>query len=338
MIQETIDLQKKILKIPDNYFVGIVGGSSTGAIETLMWSLLGFTGIDVISNCIHGKFWEHDIINELKLSDVRIFRGESSSITGVSDVDFDRDVVFCWTSTTTGTSFQNSDWIKSERKGLTICDAVSAVFLFDFDWSKLDATAFAWQKGLGGEAGLGTIVLSPKAIERLESHQPTWPIPRIFRLAQNRKVNFNIFKGHIINTPSMICIEDFINNLRWAEEIGGIAALKQIVENNYAVVNEWISQNSIFKFLVEEKHRAHHIACLDITTEKYQAMSDTDKWAFIKKIVAFCEEKNYGFDFIGHVQAKPNIRIWCGPTVDTDVLRNFLPKLEEAYNVSTLSS
>ncbi|MDR1334292.1 MAG: phosphoserine transaminase [Holosporaceae bacterium] len=331
MTQEVIDLQRKILKIPEDYFVGIVNGSSSGAVEMLLWSLLGSRGVDVVSHCVFSKLWEHSIVNELKLSDVRIFRGEFPGMADVSDVDFDRDVVFCWTSTTSGVSFQNADWIKAEREGLTICDAASAAFLFEFDWSKLDAVAFSWQKVLGGEAGIGTIILSPKAIDRLESHKPTWPIPRIFRLAQNRKVNFDIFKGYTINTPSMICVEDFRNILQWAEAIGGLATLGQRVKNNYAVVEEWVSQNSIFKFLVEEKYRAHHIVCLDIVTEKYKSLSDSDKRAFIRKIVAFCEQKNFGFDFAGHPLTIPSLRIWCGPTVDADALRSFLPKIEEAY-------
>jgi phosphoserine aminotransferase len=331
MIQEVIDLQRKILKIPEDYFVGIVSGSSSGAVETLLWSLLGFTGVDVVSHCVFSRHWENDIVNELKLSDVRVFREEFPRMADISAVDSDRDVVFCWTSTTSGASFQNADWIKSDRRGLTICDAASAAFLFDFDWSKLDATAFSWQKVLGGEAGLGTIVLSPRAISRLKSHKPVWPIPRVFRLAQNREVNFDIFRGYTINTPSMISIEDFRNVLRWTEKIGGVPALRQRVENNYIAVKEWVSGNSIFKFVVEEQHRAHHIACLDIVTERYRILSDHDKWAVIRKIVTFCEQKEYGFDFAGHLFVAPGLRIWCGPTVEADALRNFLPKIEEAY-------
>ncbi|MDR1334291.1 MAG: phosphoserine transaminase [Holosporaceae bacterium] len=330
-IQEVIGLQREILRVPENYSVGIVNGSCTGAMETLLWSLLGSRGIDVVSHCVFSKKWERDIVNELKLSDVRAFRSEFPGMADVSGVDFDRDVVFCWTSTTSGVSFQNADWIKAEREGLTICDAASAAFLFEFDWSKLDAMAFSWQKVLGGEAGIGTIILSPRAISRLESYEPTWPIPQIFRLAQNRKVNYNLFNGCTLNTISMSCVEDFRDALRWAKEIGGLPTLRQRAETNCAVVAEWVSQSSIFKFWAEEECRAHHIACLDIVTEKYKALSDPEKRACIKNIVAFCEREKSGFDFAGHPQTKPNLRIWCGPTIEADALRNFLPRIEEAY-------
>jgi phosphoserine aminotransferase len=299
--------------------------------EMLLWSLLGANGVDILSHCVFSKQWEYDIVNELKLEDVRVFRAEFPEMADTKDINFNRDLVFCWTSTTSGTSFRDSSWIKSDRKGLTICDAASAVFMFEMDWRKLDATAFSWQKGLGGEAGLGMIVLSPRAISRLESHKPSWPVPRIFRMASDKKVNLDLFKGYTINTPSMICIEDFRNALRWAEKIGGVAALRQRVEKNYNVVSAWVSQNSIFKFLVDEKYRARHIACLDISTPEYQRLFEPDKWEFLKKIVEFCEDERSGFDFLGHILTKPHLRIWCGPTIESDILKNFLPRIERAY-------
>jgi phosphoserine aminotransferase len=329
MIEEVLDLQRKILKIPDDYHIGIVSASSTGALETLLWSLLGVNGVDIISHCVFSRHWENDIVNELKLQDVRVFRGDFPAMADTKDVDFDRDVVFCWTSTTSGVSFRNADWIAADRKGLTICDAASGVFIFDFDWSKLDATAFSWQKGLGGEAGFGIIVLSPKAIARLETHKPSWPMPRIFRIANDKKVNWDIFKGRTINTLSMLCIEDFLNALQWVEKIGGSTALLQRVENNYAVICNWISRSNCFKFLTDEKYRAHHIACLDIIAAKYQKLSEADKWSFLKKIVQVCEQKKIGFDFLGHISTKPHLRIWCGPTIETSMLENFLPNLED---------
>lgn len=331
-IQEVIELQKKTLSIPDDYFVGIVGASSSGAMETLLWSLLGFNGIDVIAHCVFSNHWADDIINELRLNDVRLFKENFPRMADVQKVDFNRDVVFCWSSTTSGTSFKNAEWIPSNRKGLTICDAASAVFCCEIDWTKLDATAFSWQKGLGGEAGFGTIVLSPKAIARLEEHKPTWPIPRIFRLAKDKKVNFNIFNGHTINTPSMICVEDFCDNLKWASDIGGIKSLVEKVESNYSVVKQWINEQSVFRFLVEEKYRAHHIACLDINSKKYEELQTSDKWAFLKRIVEICEQEKVGFDFLGHILTEPHLRIWIGPTIDADDLKRFLPWIEYAYN------
>lgn len=331
-IQEIIRLQKKVLSIPDNYFVGIVSASSSGAMEMLLWSLLGANGVDVIAHCIFSNHWANDIINELQLKDVRLFKANFPKMADVREVDFDRDIVFCWSSTTSGTSFKNADWISSDRKGLTICDAASAVFCCAIDWKKLDATAFSWQKGLGGEAGFGTIVLSPKAIARLEQHKPVWPIPRIFRLAQDKKVNFNIFNGHTINTPSMVCVEEFLDNLKWAEALGGVKSLIKKVESNYSVIEQWTSKQNIFRFLIEEPYRAPHIACFDINSEKYQKLSISDKWAFLKRIVEICEQEKVGFDFLGHILTEPHLRIWIGPTIDADDLEKFLPWIEYAYN------
>jgi phosphoserine aminotransferase len=327
ILQEVIDLQKKILKLPSDYQLGLVAGSSTGAMETLLWSLLGARGVDIISHCVFSEHWKYDIVSELKLNDVRVFRGEFPQMADIKDIGFDRDVVFCWTSTTSGTSFQDASWIKSHRKGLTICDASSAVFAFEFDWEKLDAVAFSWQKVLGGEPGIGNIILSPRAIERLNTHNPTWPIPRIFRLSSNP----NVFKGYTINTPSMICVEEFRNNLRWAESIGGQKGLCKKIEDNYATVKKWIDNQNVFRFLVDEKSRARHIACFDIQTEFYKALSEEEKWNFLKKILALGEQERVGFDFLGHSLTKPHLRVWCGPTVETSNLELFLPWLEHLY-------
>ena len=326
-IQEILNLQRKILKIPNNYFIGIVAGSTTGAMETLLWSLLGARGIDVLNQCIFSNHWANDIVNELKIADVKQIKADFPLVADVTQVDFRRDVVFCWSSTTSGVCYPNQDWIKSDRKGLTICDATSAAFIVKFDWSKFDAMAFSWQKGLGGEAGFGMIVLSPRAIERLENYKPSWPVPRIFRIAQDKRVNFKIFEGHTINTPSMICIEDFCNCLKWAEGIGGIDALVQRVSENYATAEKWISGQKIFKFLVDKKCRAPHIICLDLVSEKYQTLSEVQKWEFLKNIVKICAKEKIGNDILGHVLTKPHIRVWAGPTIESADLENLLIKL-----------
>jgi phosphoserine aminotransferase len=333
-IREIIALQRKILEIPDNYYVGIVSASSTGAMETLLWSLLGARGIEVVAQCIFSHLWARDIVNELKLKDVRVFDANFPNAASIDALDFDRDVVFCWTSTTSGITFRNADWIKPDRKGLTICDAASAAFVFDFNWEKLDATAFSWQKGLGGEAGFGTIVLGPRAIERLKTHVPSWPMPRIFKLAENGQVNFDIFDGKTINTPSMLCLEDFYNILSWAKKIGGIHSLMRKVADNYYVVERWISQQSVFKFLAEEKYRAHHIACLDIVDDRYVDFSKEKKWDFLGKILEICKHEGVGVDFLGHAGTEPHIRIWIGPTIEASDIKKFLPWLEYAYNKS----
>ena len=329
-IRQTIQLMKKILQIPDDYLVGIVSGSNTGAMETLLWNLLGERGVDTFSSCNFGKAWTHDVVDELCIKDVRVFTNSFPNLCDTRDVDFNRDLVFCWTSTTSGASFHNADWIKSDRDGLTICDATSAVFCCDIDWTKLDATAFSWQKGIGGEAGLGTIVLSPRAIARLESYQPSWAIPRIFKVASNKKVNFDIFKGCTINTPSMLCIEDFYEALIWTESIGGLQALLKKVEDNYHCVQEWISNQNLFSFLVRESDRAHHIACFDVTDVRYKTLSVSEKWSFLKKVVAICDKDGTGHDFLGHIATEPHLRMWIGPTIDVEDIVHFLPCMEQA--------
>lgn len=330
-INETVQLLKSLLNIPNDYFIGILSASTSGAMETLLWSLLGAIPVTVLAQCVFSNHWANDVVDQLKLPNTNIISAEFPHIADVTKVDFNSDVVFCMTSTTSGVSFQNTNWIDDNRKGLTICDAASAVFCMHLDWQKLDATAFSWQKGIGGEAGLGTIVLSPRAIQRLETYEPQWPIPRVFRIAQKKKVNFAVFNGNTINTPSMMCIEDFHNNLTWAQKQGGLALLCSKIKANYDVVAKWISNNTTFEFLVDESCRARHIICLDIKNEKYQSLSEEAKWVFLKQIVLICEEEQVGVDFLGHMLVKPNLRIWIGPTIENDDLQKFLPWLTYAY-------
>lgn len=329
-IQEVIALMRKILIVPDDYLIGIVSGSDTGAMETLMWNLLGARGVDVLASCTFGRAWAHDVTEELKISDSRVFYSDFPNLCDTSEVDFSRDVVFCQTSTTSGASFRNADWIRTNREGLTLCDATSAVFTCDIDWSKLDATAFSWQKGLGGEAGLGTIVLSPRAVSRLESYRPTWPIPRIFRIVSDKKINFKIFDGYLINTPSMMCFEDFYDALQWADTIGGLPKLIERVERNYDFVRKWVANQDLFRFLVRESQRAHHICCLDINDRRYQELSVGKKWDFLRRIVTTCEQEGSGYDFLGHIATEPHLRFWMGPTIDVDDVEHVLAHVEQA--------
>jgi phosphoserine aminotransferase len=305
--------------------------------EALLWSLLGERGVDVLANCIFSNHWANDVLNELKIPDTHLIKEDFPRLPDVSGVNFARDVVFCLSSTTSGASFHNLNWIPQGRGGLVVCDAASAVFAMDFDWSKLDAVAFSWQKGLGGEAGFGTIVLGPRAIERLRIHKPIWPIPRIFRIAENKNVLFDLFNdGKPINTPSMICLEDFYNNLLWAKSIGGLNGLMKKVESNYAFIKEWIDRHELFDFLVDEQYRAQHITCLDILDSKYQRLSKVNKWKFLKKIVNKCEIEETGFDFLGHILTEPHLRIWTGPTIEVSDLERFLPWMELAYHAVAL--
>lgn len=330
-IQNVILLQKKVLEIPQNYFLGIVSASTTGAMETLIWNLLGPNKIDVLAVGMFGHLWAHDIVNELKLKDVQVLSSDFGKLEYLKKMRSSSDNVFCWTSTTSGVSVNGADWISEDRRGITICDAASAAFVSKLKWEKLDAVAFSWQKGIASEAGFGTIVLSPRAIKRLENYTPSWPIPRIFRLKDGNKINYKIFDGYTINTPSMICLEEFYNNLVWAHEHGGIDFLSQRVEENYLALKHWIDNQCIFKFLCEEKYRAHAVGCLDLCDEYYQHLPESAKWAFLKKIVRFCAQEKVGYDFLGHTLTKPHLRIWLGPTIETSDLLKFLSWMEYAY-------
>lgn len=331
-IKQTIGLNRKVLNLPDNYLLGFVSGSATAAMEMLLWNLLGERGVDVLNQCVFSNHWNHDI-DELKIPNVRVIYGKFPNVANTSEVDFSKDVVFCASSTTSGSAFKNFDWIPENRKGLTICDASSAALIMDLDWTKLDAVACSWQKGLGGEAGLATIIVSPRAIERLNNFTPNRAIPRIFRIKESGKINLGIFQGATINTPSMLCIEDYYNALKWADSIGGMPELKSRVQKNYDTVARWISSQKLFRFLVEENCRAKHIACFDLVDENYQNLPIAEKWNFLQKISKFCEEKKVGYDIFGHsAAAMPNLRIWCGPTVEASALEVFLPWLTVAYD------
>ena len=332
LIRETLRLHRKILGIPDDYLVGICAASCTGGMELLMWNLLGAKPVDALAYCVFSKHWAHDIVDELQIPNTTLIEEDFPKMADISKVDFSHDVVFCLSSTTSGVSFHDTDWIPADREGLTICDASSGAFIINVDWTKLDAVAFSWQKALGGEGGIGVVVLSPRAIERLKIFRPNRAIPRIFRIANEGQINMAFFDGATINTPSMMCIHDAHEILTWADQSGGLPFFQKKVEKNYQTVCEWIATQNVFKFLVEEKYRAHHIACLDIDNEKYQRMTKDEKWKFLHQILDLAADKQYGYDFLGHAMAEPHIRIWCGPTIEADDLREFLQKLSELYN------
>lgn len=329
-IQKVLSLQREILCIPNDYRVAFVAGSSTGAMEMLIWNLIGAKAVDILDHCVFSHHWAHDIINELKLPNARVFSAEFPNRANTDQINFDNDVVFCMTSTTSGVTFHDTNWIPKNRNGLIISDVASAVYCMPIDWNKIDAAAFSWQKGLGGEAGFGTIVLSPRAIDRLQQYNPDRAIPRIFRIKNFDELNEQLFAGHTINTPSMLCLEDYYNVLVWAKNIGGAAALYKRVTDNYFVVCDWLNHQNDFSFLVTEQNRAYHIACLDICHNWYQKLSEENKWKFLTQIVTFCE--NWGCDFLGHIWTHPHLRLWCGPTIDASDLGKFLPHLGIAYN------
>lgn len=333
-IQYMMLLIRDILKIPEDYYLGLIAASSTGAMESLLWSLVGELGVDLVSACTFSKIWADDVADQLAISDVRRIESPFGTLTGLDKVDFSHDVVFCWTGTTAGISVNNADWIAADRRGLTICDASSAVFCGSIDWFKLDATAFSFQKGLGGEAGLGAIVLGPRAIKRLQTYIPQHrPIPRIYMLASNCEVNFGIFEGKTINTPSMITVEDYINILEWAKSLGGLSTLISKVEENYQYMKQFEASQNVFKFYVkDEKVRARNVLCFDIQTEEYRKLSEAEKWDYLKARVQKLENDGVACDILGHILTHPHIRVWCGPTIDVEDLKRLTESVLRYFN------
>lgn len=320
---ESIRKTKELLGIPEEYLVGIVPASDTGAIEMAIWNLLGERAVDVIYFEAFGKEWAHDILNELKLEEVRVFSAGYGFLPDLSRVDFEHDLVFTWNGTTSGVKVPNGDFITSQRQGLTICDATSAVFAMEIPWEKLDAATFSWQKVLGGEAAHGMLVLSPRAVERIESYRPPWPIPKIFRLKKNGKLIRGIFEGSTINTPSLLCNEDYLAALHWAESIGGLPALIRRSENNLKVIENFVSEHDWIHFLAADPAiRSNTSVCLtvDLPPERLQ------------QLIKLLEDEGAAYDIASYREAPPGLRFWCGATVEQSDLELALQWLEWAYN------
>src|SRR5262245_1857779 len=291
--------------------------SDAGTTEMAMWSLLGARGVDVMVWESFGAGWATDIEKQLKLPDVRVFKVEYGAIPDLSKVDTDRDVVFTWNGTTSGVRVPNGDWIKADRKGLTICDATSAAFAMDLPWQKLDVATFSWQKALGSEAAHGMLVLSPRAVERLESYKPAWPLPKIFRLTSGGKLNEGVFVGETINTPSMLCVEDYLDALNWAKSIGGLKALFARADANTKVLADWKAKTPWIDFLAKDPAiRSNTSVCLKFTDPAITSLSADAQADFCKKLVALVEKENAGFDFAYYRDAPAGLRIWCGATVE----------------------
>jgi phosphoserine aminotransferase len=320
---EAIQRTKKLLGIPDEYLVGIVPGSDTGAMEMALWNLLGARGVEVIYFEAFGRDWAHDILNELKLEEVRVLSAGYGYLPDLSQVDFERDVVFTWNGTTSGVKVPSGDFIPSRRQGLTICDATSAVFAMEIPWEKLDAATFSWQKVLGGEAAHGMLVLSPRAVERIESYTPPWPIPKVFRLKKGGKLMRDIFEGSTINTPSLLCNEDYLAALEWAESIGGLPALIRRSENNLKVIENFVSEHEWIHFLAADPAiRSNTSVCLtvDLPPERLQ------------QLIKLLEDEGAAYDIASYREAPPGLRFWCGATVEQSDLELALQWLEWAYN------
>ena len=331
-LKEVIELSKSILNIPDNYLVGIVPGSDTGAIEIAMWNLLGLKPVTMLVWDSFGADWANDIQLQLKINDLDIIKVDYGKLPSLNNLDFKGDIVFNWNGTTAGVCVPNGDWIKNPRDGLTICDATSAAFAMDIDWSKLDVGTFSWQKSLGGEAGHGMIILSPKAVDRINTYTPIWPIPKLFQLKKNNEINLDIFLGSTINTPSMICVEDFLDVLNWTKEIGGLEELIRRSKDNLNIIKDWVFLSSWVDFLCEDIHNLSNTSiCLKLVDPKLTTKSLETKNIIEKNIIKLLEENNVAFDIGSYRSAPPGLRIWGGPTVDNDDIKKLLPWLDWAY-------
>ncbi|MEK9742022.1 MAG: phosphoserine transaminase [Pelagibacteraceae bacterium] len=329
---DVINLSKEILQLPKDYRVGILPGSDTGAIEAAIWSLLGARGVEVLAWENFGNDWVKDIKDQLKPEHLKVHKVDYGKIPDLTNINFDHDVVFTWNGTTSGVCVPNADWISKDRQGLTICDATSAVFAMDMDWSKLDVVTWSWQKVLGGEAAHGMIAMSPKAIQRLEEYQPNWPIPKIFKLANGKKVIEGIFKGETINTPSMLCVEDTIDALQWIQSIGGYAGSIQKSQSNLHVVKQWVASQNWISFLAEDtKTISSTSICLKITDDWFLKLSEEEQQLKIKEINSLLEKEGVAYDINAYRTAPAGFRIWGGATVESSDIETLLPWIEWAY-------
>ncbi|WP_430436203.1 phosphoserine transaminase [Oceanibaculum nanhaiense] len=331
-LAEVIDRTRAILGVPADWRIGIVPASDTGAFEMAMWTLLGARGVDALAWESFGAGWVTDILKQLKLDDVRVIEADYGKLPDLGQVDFARDVVFTWNGTTSGVRVPDGDWIPADREGLTLCDATSAAFAMDLPWDKLDAVTYSWQKVLGGEAQHGMLILSPRAVERLESYKPAWPLPKLFRMTKNGKLNEGIFKGETINTPSMLCVEDQIDALRWAESIGGLKGLIARSQANLKAVEAWVEKSDWAAFLPETAEtRSSTSICLVIKDAWFTALPAEAQAAAAKKLAALVEAEGAGYDIGAYRDAPAGLRIWGGATVETSDIEALLPWLDWAY-------
>jgi phosphoserine aminotransferase len=327
-----IELTREILQVPADYRIAIMPGSDTGAVEAALWSLLGARPVDVVAWEAFSEHWVIDIVEQLQLKDVRAVVADYGEIVDLSNINFDHDVVFAWNGTTSGVGVQNGDFIPADRKGLTICDATSAAFAQKLDWDKLDVVTYSWQKVLGGEAAHGMLILSPRAVERLQTHTPTWPIPKLFRLTEKGRLIEAIFEGETINTPSMLCVEDYLAALNWAKSIGGLDALIARVNANAKVVRDWVERTPWIEFLAADPAiRSTTAMCLKIVDPLIVARGREADAAFAAEIVSFLEEQGVAYDISAYRDAPPGLRIWCGATVDASDLETLTHWLDYAY-------
>ncbi len=330
-LAEVIARSRTVLGLPDGWRVGIVPASDTGAVEMALWSLLGARGVDVLAFESFSEGWASDVAKQLRLPDARVLSAPYGRLPDLGAVDFARDVVLAWNGTTSGVRFADGDWIADDREGLVICDATSAAFAMHLPWAKLDVVTWSWQKALGGEAAHGMLALSPRAVERLQSYKPAWPLPKIFRLTSGGKLIEGIFASETINTPSMLCVEDALDGLRWAESIGGLPALVARAEANLAAIAAWVGRSGWAAFLAEtEATRSPTSICLRIAAPWFLALPGEAQAKAAKRIASLLEKQGVAYDIAAYREAPPGLRIWGGATVETSDIATLLPWLDWA--------
>ena len=333
-IEKAIALTRELLQVPADYRIGIVPASDTGAVEMFLWSALGARGVDMLAWESFGEGWVTDVVKQLKLPNVRTITADYGYLPDLKQVNFDNDVVFTWNGTTSGVRVPNADWIPADRKGLTICDATSAAFAQNLDFAKLDVVTFSWQKALGGEAAHGVLILSPRAVERLETYKPAWPLPKIFRMTKGGKLMEDIFEGATINTVSMLCIEDAVDAMEWGKSIGGLPAMQARADANFKVLNDWVAKTDWVDFLAQvPETRSNTSVCLVISDAAVKLLDADAQAAFAKAIVSRLDKAGAAYDIGGYRDAPTGLRIWAGSTVEAASLATLTEWLDWAFAV-----
>ena len=331
-LKEAIDRTREVLDVPADYLIGIVPGSDTGAVEMAMWSMLGQRPVQLLAFESFGKDWVTDVTKQLKLPDVEVLSAAYGELPDLAKVDPAKDLVFTWNGTTSGVRVPNADFISADREGVVICDATSAAFAQDLDFAKLDVVTFSWQKAMGGEGAHGVLILSPRAVARLESYVPAWPMPKLFRMTKAGKVSLDIFEGATINTPSMLCVEDYLDALKWASSIGGLPEMKRRANANLGVLEAWVEKTPWIEFLPATKEtRSNTSVCLKVVDARVTALSDDGQADFAKKLASLLEKEGAALDVGGYRDAPPGLRIWCGATVESSDVDALTPWLDWAF-------
>jgi phosphoserine aminotransferase len=331
-LKRAIDLTREVLEVPADYRIGIVPASDTGAVEMALWSLLGARPVTMLAWESFGEGWVTDVEKQLKLKDLTVIKAPYGELPDLGKIDFSNDVIFTWNGTTSGVRVPNGDWIAASRKGLTICDATSAAFAQELDWPKLDVVTFSWQKALGGEGAHGMLILSPRAVERLETYKPVWPLPKIFRLTKGGKLNEGIFAGETINTPSMLCLEDYLDALQWAKSVGGLSATVARSDANAKALADWVAVTPWVDHLAKKAvERSNTSVCLKVVDPAVTRLSGDGQAAFAKTLTGLLEKEGVAYDIAYYRDAPPGLRIWCGATVERRDIEALTPWLDWAF-------